>query len=99
MNRHDIRPGFAPAGHYAFRAGTAVQVQHCARSYPLPTGLVPGEWVKVLKFDAGYYSVAKPGGQTFSVFMANIVQTPRASSTARTSATANRRSHSALPAL
>jgi 3',5'-cyclic AMP phosphodiesterase CpdA len=97
MNRHhDIRPRFAPSGHYAFKAGTRVQVQHCASSYPLPQGLVPGEWVSILGFDAGYYSVEKDG-RTFSVFMMNVADVPGPRQTVKSSATANRRSHNTLP--
>jgi hypothetical protein len=98
MNRrHDIRPGFAPARHYALKAGTRVQVQHCASSYPLPPGLVAGEWVKILEFDTGYYSVENAAKGTFSIFMMNVADVPGPRQTVKSSATANRRSHNTLP--
>jgi hypothetical protein len=71
-----------------------VQVKHCASSYPLPPGLEPGDWVKILSFDAGYYKVENAGGQTFSVFLANVVES---SPKEKGSATAGRQSHNTLP--
>jgi hypothetical protein len=65
MSWNEIQPLRRPAGYYAFKPGAAVQVKHCASSYPLPVGLDPGDWVKILEFDAGYYSVAKPGTGRF----------------------------------
>lgn len=89
-----LRTGYVPAGYFAIRPGVAVQVKHCANGYPLPAGLEPGDRVKILSFDHGYYRVEKiDAGEKFTVFMANIVEIPRAE---KSSATANRRSHNGL---
>lgn len=100
MSRNDstpLRTGYAPAGYFALKPGTAVQVKHCANGYPLPPGLESGDRVKILSFDHGYYGVEKiDGGEKFTVFMANIgVRLLEEKS----SATANRRSHNGLSTL
>jgi hypothetical protein len=91
-----LRPGrIGPPGHFALKAGTRVQVKHCASSYPLPAGLEPGDWVKIFAFDTGYYAVEKDR-LPYSIFMANIVENrPKE----KGSGTANRRSHSLRPEL
>ena len=75
MRWGDERPAprrYGPAGQYALRPGALVRVKHCANGYPLPPGLEPGERVKILGFDHGYYLVER-GGRTFTIFMANII--------------------------
>jgi hypothetical protein len=62
-------------GFYALKPGTWVTVKHCANSYPLPSGLEPGLRVKVVRFDAGFYTVESKG-QKFKVFMQNIDKGP-----------------------
>lgn len=82
-----------PPGYFALKAGTRVQVKHCASSYPLPTGLEPGDCATVIEFDCGHYSVEKDG-QRFLICMTNIVDGQRApQATAKSAATANRKSH------
>jgi hypothetical protein len=60
-----------PNGHFALKAGTVAKVKDCANGYPLPLGLKPGDTVRVLAFDCGYYTVEK-GDRTFNVFLTNI---------------------------
>jgi hypothetical protein len=62
-----------PAGYCALKPGTRVWVKPCANGYPLPAGINPGDLVKILGFDHGYYAVEQ-GGRTFSVFMTNIIE-------------------------
>ena len=40
-----------------------------------PPGLQPGDRVKVLSFDHGYYMVDKNGEQ-FEIFLTNVVEEP-----------------------
>jgi hypothetical protein len=63
--------GLPPPGYFALKAGAKVKVKHCAGGYPLPAGLEPGTWVKIISFDCGYYNV-EAGGRTFIVSMTNI---------------------------
>jgi hypothetical protein len=39
------------------------------KPYPFPVGLKPGEYVRVLGFENGYYRVRDKAGQEFEVFM------------------------------
>jgi hypothetical protein len=41
-------------------------------AYPSPAGINPGNLVKILGFDHGYYEVEQ-GARTFSVFMTNVI--------------------------
>ena len=66
------QPSRGSPGHFALRPGTRVTVRHCANSYRLPEGLAPGDWVRIVSFDRGYYSVEK-AGKTFTVFMMNVI--------------------------
>jgi len=71
-----IRPPtrrYAPAGHFALKAGAQVRVRHGANTYPLPPGLEAGACVKIISFDHGHYTVENDG-RTFSVFITNIIQ-------------------------
>jgi hypothetical protein len=61
------------AGQLTLKPGTLVRIKHCANEYRLPTGIKPGDLVKILGFDHGYYAVEQ-GGRTFSVFMTNIIR-------------------------
>ena len=48
-----------------------VRVKDCPNGYPLPAGLAPGERVRILAFDHGYYTVRR-GGATFQINMTNV---------------------------
>ena len=50
-------------------------MKDCPLGYSLPSGLQPGDRVKVLSFDHGYYLVDK-GGERFEIFLANVVEEP-----------------------
>ena len=65
-----------PHGYFAERVGAWVEVKECGFGYLLPAGLRPGDRVKVLAFDHGYYSVEKDGVR-FDIFLANVVDVPR----------------------
>ena len=43
------------------RVGQVVRVHHCERAYNLPEGLEPGTTVKLLKWDAGWWTVEADG--------------------------------------
>lgn len=64
---------YGPPGHYALKPGTFVRLKHCANGYPLPVGIKPGDLVKILGFDHGYYGVEQDG-RTFTVFMTNVIE-------------------------
>ena len=48
--------------------GEMAKVKHCEHSYNLPVGLSPGDTVKIISFDHGYYKVEREG-RSYSVFM------------------------------
>jgi hypothetical protein len=64
-----------PHGFFAERVGRSVTVRDCPFGYSLPAGLNPGDRVKVLSFDHGYYTVDK-NGDRFEIFLTNVVEEP-----------------------
>ena len=62
-----------PQGHYVKPPGSIAKVKPCPNGYPLPPGLNPGDVVRIVAFDHGYYTVEK-GGRTFSVFLVNVAR-------------------------
>ena len=64
-----------PHGFFAERVGKSVTVKDCPFGYSLPPGLSPGDRVKVLGFDHGYYTVDR-NGERFEIFLTNVVEEP-----------------------
>jgi hypothetical protein len=48
-----------PNGYYAKPPGSIVNFKHCPNGYPLPPGLKPGDVVRIVAFDHGYYIVER----------------------------------------
>jgi hypothetical protein len=65
------RQPLLPYGHFAKPPGSLVKVRDCPNGYPLPHGLNPGDTVRIVGFDYGYYTVEKDA-QSFEIFLVNI---------------------------
>jgi hypothetical protein len=67
------RPCLRPHGYYAKRPDSIAKIRDCPNGYPLPQGLNPGDVVRIMAFDHGYYTVEKDG-RSFDIFIVNMVQ-------------------------
>jgi hypothetical protein len=71
--RQPTQPPSPSWGCFVLKPGTLVTVKDCPNGYPLPPGLQPGERVRILEFDHGYYWVDR-NAERLLIFMANVAE-------------------------